>query len=427
MRGKNDRAWECLFERHHILSEIRRTGFFEIEASAIRAVREPRLMSKFDHQANLPEVFKEHGLAILPISRSRYVIGPFAAYQNLAESSLRQRPRPMPFPAAIRSIDPADLYSETAVLHCAYVSGIIDDVMGQRAWPTISGRMSTGDFDFMIRGQDARDYWMTISKSQLEIDGGYEGESQIMVVEAKNESVQDFLIRQIYYPYRLWTSKLGKAVVPVFLTFSNDIFSFYLYEFADLKHYNSLQLVATKTYMLAHQGISRNDIIRIVSTVGSVVEPEIPFPQADRFGRVVDLLGILSENDLETDDITTNYAFDKRQSAYYTNAGRYLGLIERYATEDGAVAFRLSATGRDIMRKPFKEKYLMLATCILGHQVFRRVIQEAMRQSQPLSLSRIVYHMRDSNLYKVESDSTYLRRAQTVGKWVDWILALPTQ
>lgn len=46
----------------------------------------------------------------------------------------------------IRSIAPANLYSENAVLHCAYVSGMNDEVMGEKSWLTVSGRMSSGDF-----------------------------------------------------------------------------------------------------------------------------------------------------------------------------------------------------------------------------------------------------------------------------------------
>ena len=44
-------------------------GRFLISADQIREYREPRLMAKFDHRVNLPQIFAENGLAILPVSR----------------------------------------------------------------------------------------------------------------------------------------------------------------------------------------------------------------------------------------------------------------------------------------------------------------------------------------------------------------------
>lgn len=427
MPSKNDGAWESLFAKHNILSEIRRVGFFEIDAGTIRTVREPRLMSKFDHKANLPEIFKDNDLAILPISRSRYIIGHFDAYHKLVIASSVASPILIPFPNYIRSIDPANLYSENAVLHCAYVSGMINEVMGEKSWPTVSGRMSSGDFDFLIRNNSMQEHRVTISKSQVEIDAGYEAESRVMLVEAKNESVQDFLIRQLYYPYRLWETRISKQIMPVFLTFSNDVFSFFVYEFEDARRYNSLRLVQQNHFMLTHEGIFLDDILEVLNSVSTVSEPAIPFPQADVFARVVDLLGILMENDLTKDEITLNYAFDERQTNYYTTAGMYLGLIEKYQSQENTVVFRLSRRGREIMSKPYKRKYLMLATCILEHGVFHRVLREYLQQGHPLSPRRVVYHMKRSNLYKVDAESTYYRRAQSVAKWVDWILALQSQ
>ncbi|WP_287521897.1 type II restriction enzyme [Okeania sp. SIO2C2] len=71
---KNDVAWEKLFEKYQILEEVNKNGLFKIEASQINQERESRLMAKFDHVVNLPEIFKENCLSILPISRSQYII-----------------------------------------------------------------------------------------------------------------------------------------------------------------------------------------------------------------------------------------------------------------------------------------------------------------------------------------------------------------
>ncbi|EAE9730490.1 hypothetical protein CCZ53_14165, partial [Listeria monocytogenes] len=81
--NQTDEAWERLFEKYNILEVIERDGVFIISAQQIKEYREARLMTKFDHKANLPNLFKNNDLSILPNSRGTYVIGKFNAYQQL--------------------------------------------------------------------------------------------------------------------------------------------------------------------------------------------------------------------------------------------------------------------------------------------------------------------------------------------------------
>lgn len=81
VKSQNDKAWEALFKKYDILQQIESDGKFIISASQIKEYREPRLMAKFDHNINLPQIFAKNNLAILPISRGDYVISHFEAYQ----------------------------------------------------------------------------------------------------------------------------------------------------------------------------------------------------------------------------------------------------------------------------------------------------------------------------------------------------------
>lgn len=422
--SKTDDAWEILFERHKILENVRQNGFFEIQAKEIKKVREPRLMAKFDHFSHLPKLFKDHGLSILPISRSSYVIGEFDVYEKV-QYNHKLKPIRVDFPADLTTIDPTNLYSESSALHCAHVTGMMEMVMGEESYQTISGRMSSREFDFHIQTKKGNDRHITIKNSQIEIDGGYESQNQFMIVEAKNETVDDFLVRQLYYPYRLWKEKTHKEVKPVFFTYSNDIFSFFVYEFVDPKRYNSLRLIEQKDFIIAHEKLEMEDIIAVFQTVQSVQEPEIPFPQADSFTRVVDLLGLLVENDMSKEDITENYDFDVRQTSYYTSAGMYLGLIEKYTDENRQVMFTLTKSGRETMRLRTKDKFLRLTKSILAHEPFNQVLAEYFQNGTLPEKPRIVEIMKRCHLYNVNSDSTYFRRASTVTGWLNWILELP--
>jgi len=80
---KNDKAWKLLFDKYKILDAIDTHGYFQIDAAQINEFREARLMTKFDHKANLPELFSKHNLAILPITRGSYIISRFDAYKEI--------------------------------------------------------------------------------------------------------------------------------------------------------------------------------------------------------------------------------------------------------------------------------------------------------------------------------------------------------
>jgi len=153
-------------------------------------------------------------------------------------------------------------------------------------------------------------------------------------------------------------------------------------------------------------------------------EPRVPFPQADVFLRVMDLLSVLVENDLTLEEITLNYEFDVRQSSYYANAALYLGLVDKL-DENGAKYFRLNKRGKKIMKLPFKEKYLEIVKCILPHEVFNKSLHEYFSKAGNITKDDVSDIMKSSSIFSIDRNSSTLnRRAQTVVKWIEWILEL---
>jgi hypothetical protein len=59
---------------------------------------------------------------------------------------------------------------------------------------------------------------------------------------------EDFLIHQLYYPYRTWREKITKPIKTIFFVYSNGIYRLYEYEFENPQNYNSLKLVKQKNY-----------------------------------------------------------------------------------------------------------------------------------------------------------------------------------
>ncbi|WP_043013222.1 type II restriction enzyme, partial [Clostridium perfringens] len=170
-KGKNDIAWEILFNKYNIISEINEKGKFEITAKQINEVREARLMTKFDHKVNLPKIFADNKLSILPITRGSYIISKFEAYSKFEDTN--SEIVRVQFPDYIESIDYENISSEAMAINCAYVSGIIHDFIEDEGLvPTVNGRMSSDLFSFNIKSNNG-DMNVEVKNSQIEIDGGY--------------------------------------------------------------------------------------------------------------------------------------------------------------------------------------------------------------------------------------------------------------
>ena len=427
MPSKNDVAWEALFENHRILDHIEAEGVYQISAGTINELREARLMTKFDHRIQLPSVFKQNELTIQPNSRGTYLIGRFASYFDLPPGDNVAIER-IPFPAELETINPQDLYSESAALLCAYNTGILDQLMQEDVSLTVMGRMSTGRFDYQINeARGGSPIAVSVQNSQCEIDSGFEGPNSFAIIEAKNETVNDFLVRQLYYPYRLWERQTRKEVTPVFLSYSNDVFSFYVFRFSDRENYNSLELVGQRRFQIGASDIELQDIVTALVRVRVLPEPAgIPFPQADSFKRVVDLLTQLhAAGGMSQEDITTNHAFDRRQTQYYTNAGRYLGLIQRRQSREEGVTYSLTEKAVAIMTRQPAARNLGLVETILEHRVFSETVRLYLAQAGRPDINQVIEIMRAAGLgLDQEGNTTIPRRAQTVLAWVDWLMRL---
>lgn len=419
---KNDKAWEKLFTKYDILAAIEREGFFKINSSEINEFREARLMTKFDHKKNLPSLFLEHNFSILPVSRGSYIIAPFETFADFEDKDLTITP--IDFPAHLESINYHNITSESTALNCAYVSGILADFLEDALIsPTVNGRMSSGTFDFTINAVDGLQD-ISVDRAQVEIDGGYEGANYLSLIEAKNAISNDFLVRQLYYPFRLWAGKINKKVKPIFLTYTNGIFHLREYVFEDPSFYNSIRLVKEKKYTIREGIITLEVIQNNLNKVSLLPEPQIPFPQADSFDRVINLCELLNERKMLTkEDITNTYDFDKRQTDYYTNAGRYLGFIKK-ETIDKQTCYSLTAKGKSLFKLSIFDRQIAFVQAILSHKAFKESLKLYIERDSTPTQAEIVDIMEESDLYKVNSESTFKRRSSTISGWINWILRL---
>lgn len=419
--SKKDSFWEHAFMEYKILDVVKNVGKFELSALQIKKLgEEPRLMTKFDNSVQLPNILKKHKLSILPITRGRYIIAPYETFCNFPDDSDISNVQHVDFPDEIESISPLTITSESNAISCAYLSGILEDfVEDNNLRPTINGRMKSNEFIFNIKNNYTNNYDnINICNSQIEIDGGYEGIESLTLIEAKNNIADDFIVRQLYYPMRRWKNEITKKINTIYLVYSNNIFHLYEYKFEDENNYNSLVLNKYKKYSFEKLNISINDIQKILDDCAISHEPIVPFPQADKFERVINLVELLGERVLTKEDITNNYAFDKRQTDYYLNACKYLGLcIENKSF------ISLSETGNKILNYSYRDRQLELIKLILSHKVYNEVLKETFNKGTIIDREMIIQIMKNSNLHNISSKETYHRRASTIMAWINWILS----
>ena len=419
--GLIDEKWEILFDKYHIENEIKENGCFYITADQIREVKEPRLMTKFDTRESRPAVFGRK-IAILPVTRGKYVLGEFELYQDFPDmvSGIKQMTGAK-VPDYYETIDIHDIRSEANAINIMGIAGILDDFLGENHMvQTVSGRMGSGSFGFSVDSFKNEAHYISVENSQVEIDGGFENRNVFALIEGKNVVHSNFLIRQLYYPVRLWHGKIRKRIRPVFMVYSNNIFRLLEYEFTDIFSYNSLNLVQERNYSLENIEIQMEDLYGIWRRTVVEPEPDVTFIQADSFYKVISLVEHLNERPMATGEIAQLFGFRERQSDYYFNACRYLGRAEKCAGEEG-VKVAITLQGKRLLKMNYRERQLGYVRLILKHQIFYDLFEEALCMGGAPDKRRIAEKMRQ---LRVCGENLVERRSSSVRGWLCWIFGL---
>lgn len=434
-RTANDEAWEQAFESLNLIDPIRQKGWVDVTAKNLRQFREPRLMAKIDYSANRPEIFRQEGLNILSLSSSHYRIGKFDVFRPIPEEKYRQAPiTRLELPVGIESLPFKGLTSESSVVTSAHAAGILEKFCGDELLLTSFGRMRTPQFDFTIAGKGGDKYNLSVNSATIEIDAAFENSRALHVFEVKNHRPGDFNMRQLYYPYRTWKSKIHKPVEPVFMTYSNDVYDLYQLSFIDDKDFSSSVIERHERFVVGEGSVLRQDLQEIALRVSmqrawnDSYRSRIPFPQADSFTRVIDLVSILIEQPMSAEELTTHYGFDARQSDYYYNAAKYLGLAD--SSRDGAIGseFRFpTQRAKNLFSLSYREKFLGLASLVLAiepiNEAFRRFESDHNR-AVSRTVQDIFCESAEAKVFGYAA-TTIERRSQTIQAWVAWLNSLP--
>lgn len=427
-------AWKLLFEKYDIVEKVKMHGSFEISAKQIKEFKEPRLMAKWDSSESLPKVLKRNKINILPISRSSYLLSDFKLYEKIPELAehvtLMQKVNIPEF----ETIDISNITSEANAINALLLSNILDDFLNEdNNFVTFNGRMSTGKFDYNVDTYRGTPIKVSVDSAQCEIDAGIENYNSVTIIEAKNVVHPDFHVRQLYYPFRLWEKKIKKPIRLIFSVYSNQIYRLFEYEFLELKNFSSISLIKEKNYSLQDTNIENSDLFSVFRNTkikyddnqDNKKENDAPFIQADSFERVISIMEILASEQLTTKEIADIMQFEVRQSDYYYNAGKYLGLFEKIIdnnSDTNSVYIRLTALGKRVYSRNYKERQLKLVELILEHRIFHELFSQIYLTGEFPDKEIVEQKMIQYNVCNLGLIS---RRSRSVLAWLKWIFNLP--
>jgi len=254
MAKKNtSEAWQKIFRDLNIHHHNFNKSPFPIEAEQIKrscqdflsvGQKEVRILCKHDSREDRPDIFIKKNLFLLPVKNGKYVIVKGEGYVDIPAIEKTQEIYQSQLDFALDTSLVGD--SEMQHLDFAYASSLIRTVMNDDTLVlTIRGRKYTPEFSFFVGKHQIQ-----VQSVQTEVDAGYEGKSQVVLVEAKNSKTQNVIIRQLYYPFRQWQTHTTKPVVTLFFEKRADTYSIWNFRFKDIRDYNSIELVMSGRFRI---------------------------------------------------------------------------------------------------------------------------------------------------------------------------------
>jgi len=249
----HDESWLKIYRDYRMdLHDFNRSPY-EITATQIKKAchdfletsqKEVRILCKQDNREKRPQIFKDNGLFLLPIKNGKYVIVKGEGYVDIPEINSTEEEYKSKLNFKLDTSLVGD--SEMQHLDFAYASSLIRTFMGDDSLVlTIRGRKYTPSFSFKV-GKHVVD----VSSVQTEVDAGYEGENQVVLVEAKNSGIDNVIIRQLYYPFKQWQNHTKKSVITLFFEKRGNIYLIWRFKFNNVDDYNSIELTKANKYII---------------------------------------------------------------------------------------------------------------------------------------------------------------------------------
>ena len=246
-----DESWELIFKKYKIYDHDFDSSTFHITSDQIRDAfrgfkgagnRDVRILVKRDTRESRPQVFVNRSLFLLPVKNKHYVIVRGEGYIDIPPIKATKKVYMSKLDFKLETPLIGD--SEMQHVDFAYAASLIKTFMKDESLVlTIRGRKYTPGFSFKV-GK----HIIETQSVQTEIDAGYEGKNQVVLVEAKNFKAENIIIRQLYYPFRQWKTHTQKPVVTLFFGKHGNTYSIWHFHFKDIENYNSIEMVKSARF-----------------------------------------------------------------------------------------------------------------------------------------------------------------------------------
>lgn len=408
-----DEAWTALLDALDI--RIDRKVSNEITAQDIKDVtgREPRIVCSMDSHDKLAAPLQDRGMFVLPVRNGVYRLVQGLGYHDLEAPSgdVEEHHSTIPFEFVTTTGAAEDRY-----LQYAYNTGLLSEFTGyDDIYQTSVGRKFSNAFRFRVG--DSRP--LDVEGVQFQVDGLFEGHEAVLIVEAKADQRESFIVRQLYYPYRHYDGDADKDIRTFFFLHDddNDRYKFWEYVFRDPEDYASIQLRQAKEYVVRRRepdlqefNVDKDDELREAGWEWRV-------PQADTVAKIEEFPFLVRNGIDDAEQVAAYFDFTQRQSSYYRQAAEILGLIE---TDNHH--YKLTSTGEEFVGLRPDRRNEMMAKQMLQVPVMNEVLQQLI---QRLGQGGGYLHKDDiASLIDEHTDlsgATLGRRAQSVLAWFTWI------
>lgn len=412
MTSQNDRAWTQYLQAKGLILDGTSYTVVSDELKQLTG-REPRLLAKFDQPDQLPVPFKHAGYTLLPVANGVYTLFQGNVFVPIPACSHQQLfTGRAPF-----HLETADRGSgESQYIDQAYIIGILSNFVSiprSDLFLTIRGRERVHPFQFSFAGIS-----FDVNGVQIEVDAGYEGPRDIVLIEAKIGIRGYFNVRQLYYPYRHFAQLVPKKRVRlIFVAYDLAANRYYLYEvaFQQRDDPGSWHFLKCQTYQLPTTSVSHvDDLIDTRFTTGTDV-----VPQADDLNRIIELLDMINNGQQTAQEVAESFDFNQRQSHYYREAAEYLGLVE-----DSRGRYQLTPHGQQIVVADVQKKREFLARSIVNSWIFAELIDRARRRPEKIfrveDIDQIIASATKGSTQRY-NNSTIPRRRRTIVAWIRWL------
>lgn len=484
--NKPSKAWDILFEAYDIVHKVEELGYYDINVDNMmrdndiakrwrekysgEKAPDNRNILKFDFSVDLPNIFKEYKLQIMPIGGKEYRIAPFNMYYPLANKTVPVIP--MASPMKIASLDFNEITTEPNAQTVAEITKMLTYVFhdlnkkNQEVIGTLSGKNNVHDVEFNINNViNKQPIPLRIKTWQAEIDGVYESNETVLILESKMKFPKDFNIRQLFIPRLLIEQTMErlhekKDVFACYFVKTKDVYIFTVYQFKDLQNMNSIKIYRQYKFRLSddpnnifsienaaakadyNSKVAIRQASRLISQTKVLTKypwysdgKPVSFLQANNLQVALDYLDFLSAPQkniiVEGEEVLRSsseafvetFKYDRRQYNYYLNWLGYFGFVDR-TPQLGVV---LTSKGKLFNAASTSDKNDMLVQSMAEH-LSTRVVMEALLDNRELELSYIKEivqkEMKDVPRESQIGEKTLLRRISSVKSMCRQVLLL---